>query len=245
MKKLLILGGVKDAVDLATITTQYCNLKTIYSLAGRTKNPHLPSCDTRYGGFGGVSGLIKYLEDNEIDFVVDASHPFAEGIAANTVKACNKKNIPCIKFSRPAWPSYQRNWILAESFDEAAKLLHKMGERIFLTAGSKDLEKFNIVKNKWFLVRLIEEPNRRLLLPNCKLILERGPFDLEHEKNILSSFNIDVLVTKNSGGLFPSKLIAAQELDIPIIMIHRPPLPEGIETVLTQELTLHWIEKHL
>ena len=126
MKNLLILGGTNDAAKLANNLAQYSNLKSIYSLAGRTQKPNLPSCDTRIGGFGGIEGLIDYLRDFKIDLVVDATHPFAITMSTNVTEACAKSNLPCIKFRRAPWPSNDQHWILASDYSDAAKKLSEI-----------------------------------------------------------------------------------------------------------------------
>lgn len=61
------------------------------------------------------------------------------------------------------------------------------------------------------------------------VLLARGPFTVESETALLRDRRIDVLVTKDSGGSATSaKLTAARELGLPVVVVHRPPLPEGV-----------------
>ncbi len=53
------------------------------------------------------------------------------------------------------------------------------------------------------------------------LLLQRGPFTLEHERALLRHHRIDMLITKDSGGPAP-KLDAARERGLPIVMVRRP-----------------------
>ena len=57
MKKILVLGGTRDAVSLATELSAVEGVRVIYSLAGVTREPIEPTCEVRTGGFGGVEGL--------------------------------------------------------------------------------------------------------------------------------------------------------------------------------------------
>ncbi|MGB8841583.1 MAG: precorrin-6A/cobalt-precorrin-6A reductase, partial [Aliidongia sp.] len=77
---LLILGGTAEAAALAT--TLDGRVRITNSLAGRTEHPIQLSGITRRGGFGGATGLARWLEENTIDLVVDATHPFATTISA-------------------------------------------------------------------------------------------------------------------------------------------------------------------
>ncbi len=244
MKRLLILGGTGDAANLATTTNRFGHIKTIYSLAGRTNKPKTPNCDIRIGGFGGIGGLTNYLKTNKIDLVIDATHPFANKIAAHTAKACERLNIPWVKFCRPAWKSDKIPWISSSNYLETARQVSKMGNRIFLSIGTNGLDAFSFLTNKWFLIRTIDKPIRPIPLANHHIILSRGPFKEAHERELLINFNIDVLVCKNSGGTPAAKLKAAFELDIPIVMIEKPLPPAGVEVCTIQE-TIDWLRRQI
>jgi precorrin-6A/cobalt-precorrin-6A reductase len=47
------------------------------------------------------------------------------------------------------------------------------------------------------------------------------------EEDLLRRNAITHMVCRNSGGEARAKLIAARNLGMPVIMIHRPPRPEG------------------
>ncbi|MET0415182.1 MAG: precorrin-6A/cobalt-precorrin-6A reductase, partial [Actinoplanes sp.] len=72
--RVLLLGGTAEARELAS------RVPVISSLAGRTTDPRRPAGEVRIGGFGGPDGLAAYLQDGPIAAVVDATHPFAEGM---------------------------------------------------------------------------------------------------------------------------------------------------------------------
>ena len=241
MKRLLILGGTGDATKLAREASTLPDLEVIYSLAGRTSKPNLPDCMIRISGFGGVEGLLSYLRETEIDLVVDATHPFAANMADHAGKACNENKIPRLKYCRPAWAQDVVSWISVTDYKTAAEQLQDLGERVFLSIGTKDLEAFTKLAGIWFLVRAIEQPSTPIPLENFELLLERGPFDETHEKTLLVSSQIDVLVSKNSGGKMAPKLTAAQALGIPIIMIEQPIPPTG-EVVESVGDVLEWIK---
>jgi precorrin-6A/cobalt-precorrin-6A reductase len=53
---------------------------------------------------------------------------------------------------------------------------------------------------------------------------------------------VDVVVTKDSGGhMTEAKLTAARELGLPVVLVRRPPLPDGVPTVATVEEALAWL----
>ena len=86
--RVLILGGTREARDLAAALVDEPGVAVISSLAGRVRDPALPAGETVVGGFGGIAGLRAFLRDRAIDTVVDATHPFAATISANAVAAC-------------------------------------------------------------------------------------------------------------------------------------------------------------
>ena len=81
-ERILILGGTRDARELAAMLTGRGHA-VITSLAGVTQSPELPAGEHRTGGFGGVDGMTKFIAADAISVVVDATHPFAARISAH------------------------------------------------------------------------------------------------------------------------------------------------------------------
>jgi precorrin-6A/cobalt-precorrin-6A reductase len=231
MKKILILGGTGDAVKLATKLVAIPEIEVISSLAGRTKKPLALVGQVRIGGFGGAEGLANYLQENSIDILIDATHPCAGQITNNGAIASQIANIPHLMLVRPQWEKVAGdNWIEVESVAAAARAISEEVDRVFITSGRQQLEPFlersQIYPNIWYLIRSIDPPD--LELPNSKVLLDRGPFSLEQERQLLRDYQIQAIVSKNSGGdATYAKVITARELGIPIIMVQRPAMPEG------------------
>jgi precorrin-6A/cobalt-precorrin-6A reductase len=233
MKRILILGGTREAVDLAQRLHGRDGLHVVSSLAGRTHSPHLPPGEVRVGGFGGAAGLRDYLKRERIDLIVDATHPFAERMHGNAVEANRGGGVPLLRLERPLWqPQAGDHWIMADSADHAAKLAPHHGKRAFLTTGVKDLGAFRDIETVWFLVRLVEPPDGPLPLRHSELIRGRGPFGAADEATLMRRHDIDLLISKESGGESTyGKIEAARKLEIPVIMIRRPVPARGVEIV--------------
>jgi precorrin-6A/cobalt-precorrin-6A reductase len=229
MKRLLILGGTGDGVELARQATNIPGLEVISSLAGRTIAPKSLVGAVRVGGFGGEVGLVEFLQAAQIDLVIDATHPFAAKISWNAAGAARTVGIPWLMLVRPGWERLaQDNWIEVERIEAAVGAIPASAERIFLTIGRQQLAPFASLTDKWCLVRSIDPPDASILLPPGELLLDRGPFGLEHELQLLRDYRIEAIVSKNSGGdATYAKIIAARELGIPVIMVQRPIVPEG------------------
>jgi precorrin-6A/cobalt-precorrin-6A reductase len=223
-RRILILGGTSEASQLAARLTNTTGLTVISSLAGRVSQPGMPAGIVRIGGFGGPDGLSSYLAKERIDLVIDATHPFASRISRNAELACNATQVPLIAFERPPWKPHDNDrWISAPNVQSAALLINDKHKRIFLSIGRQELGAFSDCNDAWFLIRSIDEPTVRLPA-NSKLILQRGPFDLNGERKLLRDQSINIIVSKNSGGTATyAKIEAARQLAIPIVMIDRPP----------------------
>jgi precorrin-6A/cobalt-precorrin-6A reductase len=222
---VLILGGTGEARDLASRLAGRPGLRVVSSLAGRVREPALPAGDVRIGGFGGPDGLVAFLTAEHISAVIDATHPFAEGMSANAAAACGQTGTPLLRVVRPPWrPRDGDTWHAARSLADAASLLPGLGRRVFLTTGRQGLAAFAGLRQTWFLIRCVDPPAGPMP-PQRQVILARGPYDTAAERALMREHQIDVLVTKNSGGeLTAGKLAAARDLSIAVVMVSRPEL---------------------
>ncbi len=242
MKRLSILGGTGDAVKLVSLAIDLPGLAVITSLAGRTSTPKNLVGDVRIGGFGGEAGLITYLQTEQIDLLIDATHPFAAQISRTAATAATKVGIPRLMLIRPGWTrSPEDNWIEVGSIEAAVPAIPARAERIFVTIGRQQLAPFATLTAKWCLMRSIDPPDLTIPLPPGKLLLERGPFNLERERELLREYRIQAIVSKNSGGdATYAKIIAARELGLPVIMVQRPIVPDG-EIVTDVAGAIEWL----
>ena len=224
--RALILGGTAESRELALLLLQ-SGWRVTSSLAGRVKEPKLPLGEVRIGGFGGPPGLARWLMDHEVDLVVDATHPFAEKISISAAEATRATGIPLIALHRPAWtPENYDEWIYVNDMEEAARIAERY-HHIFLTIGRQKLAPFANDSHNLYVIRSVDPPEGPLPKRH-RLILSRGPFSVQDEKQLMRDNQIDALVTKNSGGsLTYAKIVAARQLGIPVIMVQRPPLPGG------------------
>ena len=238
--KVLLLGGTGEARSLAAALAVEPGVHVVSSLAGRIPDARLPVGEVRQGGFGGTDGLVDWLRDNEVDAVVDATHPFAATMTAHAVAAARAVDVPLLVLRRPGWTSGPEDaWHWVDSADAAARLLPTLGSHAFLTIGRQGLAAF-AETGLWALARCVDPPEP---VPTwCELILDRGPYDVDGELTLMRRHQIDVMVTKDSGGPQTSaKLIAARELGVPVVVISRPPLPSGVESVDSVDRVVEWV----
>jgi precorrin-6A/cobalt-precorrin-6A reductase len=243
--RLLILGGTTEASALARHIAGRNDLDPILSLAGRTRNPIAPPISFRAGGFGGVAGLKAYLAETRIDAVIDATHPFAARMSVHAAQACGELNLPIAQFTRAPWrPVAGDRWMPVPDMAAAALALGTAPRRVLLTVGGLQLAAFAAAPQHYYVVRTIDPPEAIASLPDHRLVLARGPFALDDEIALLRDEQIDVLVTKNSGGnATEAKLTAARALGIQVIMVERPKAGDML-ALETLDAVIGWIEDH-
>ncbi len=226
-RRVLILGGTAEATTLAGRLVAAGGWAVTTSLAGRTGRPAPVPGALRIGGFGGVEGLTRHLIDEDVALLIDATHPFAAQMAANAAAAATRAGVPRIKLLRPAWhPRPGDDWIdVADTLSAARVLAGLPRGPAFLTIGRKDLAPF-AATGRPLVIRSIEDPGP---VPTGTIVLAaRGPFDIGAETALMHAHGIAVLVTKNAGGeATAAKLAAARALSLPVVMIARPPAPDG------------------
>jgi precorrin-6A/cobalt-precorrin-6A reductase len=239
--RVLILGGTGEAAELAARVAAIPGIEAITSLAGRTREPSIPSGDYRIGGFGGVAGLASYLRQMKINLLIDATHPFATQISENAADAATEVGVPRLMLIRQPWEQVSGDrWIEVDCVPAAASLPN-LGKRVFLTVGRQELCHFADLQDIWFLMRIIDPPTPDALIPPGLILCDRGPFSLHNEREILIHHQIDTIVSKNSGGDSTyAKIIAARELGVQVVMVNRPAKPSG-EQVTDVEGALVWL----
>lgn len=190
----------------------------------------LPGAVVR-AGKNGIDARRSELQESQASAIVDATHPFATEISAQLTRLARELNIPYIRYERSCAPlagfAHQVRDIPA-----AARQAIELGKRIFLATGIEDLETFlaqpSARNRRWFL-RITPDTDSleralKLGIPRSNICAMQGPFSTEINVALWSSWNVDCVVTKESGeaGGFQSKVEAARTLGIALIVVERP-----------------------
>lgn len=212
------------------------------SYAGRTTSPRPQPVPVRIGGFGGVEGLVAYLRANAISHLVDATHPFAARMSANAVAAAKVADVPLVALTRSAWqPSGEDRWTNVADIAAAVAALDRPAARVMLALGRMHVAAFAAQPQHRYLLRFVDHPTAPPALPHYDLVVDRGPFTVAGDVQLMTTHGIDLVLCKNAGGDGAvAKLVAARMLGLPVVVIDRPVLPPRA-TVESVAAVLDWL----
>lgn len=232
---ILILGGTSLAHRLALALGDQ---DVLVSLAGVTEDAPQRPYRQRRGGFGGAEGLAQFLKVTGATALIDATHPFAAQMSRNAVVAAAQAGTPLLRLCPAPWTAFPDGWISVASLKAAASSL-PAGARVLLTVGRNSLGPFTGRRDCWFLSRGVAAAPE--IIPRGTYLQARPPFTAASESELMQTHRITHLVAKNAGGVpMRTKLDAARDLGIPIIMVERPELPV-VDTRDSIEEVLAWL----
>ena len=181
-----------------------------------------------------AEALQRCFREKHIRACVDASHPYAINASRNAMAACRAAGIGYLRYERDLTAmEYDRTYPV-HSYEEAAQTAASLGKVVFLTTGSRRLEKFTSspwLKDCRLIARVL--PTSEVLslceglgLSPGQIVAMQGPFSAELNRELFTRYGAEVIVTKNSGSLggTDAKVQAASALGLPLVVIDRPVL---------------------
>jgi precorrin-6A/cobalt-precorrin-6A reductase len=166
-------------------------------------------------------------------------------MSMNAVAACRATATPLVVFTRGPWARQEGDrWVEVATMNDAVEALGAVRRTVFLTQGRVQLAAFARVPQHRYIVRTIDRPAEIDALPDCKLILARGPFALADEMALMRSERVETLVTKNSGGRATyAKIEAARTLGVSVVIVQRP-TPADSEALHDLDAVMAWVAAH-
>lgn len=167
----------------------------------------------------------------ECDLCIDATHPYAVLVTENIKAACEAETIPYYRLKRQESVETENSdaIIKVKTTEAAIEWLSDKKGRIMLTTGSKDLHKYKVLGADRLFPRVLPTGESLRLceeaeIPHRNIIAVQGPFCEKLNIALTEQFEIDYIVTKNSGktGGFGEKITAARKCKTPIVVIERP-----------------------
>jgi precorrin-6A/cobalt-precorrin-6A reductase len=194
-----------------------------------------------------TKALVNLIQNKKITQIIDVTHPFADKISKNAIKAAQQTEISYLRFERKELKlepklTAQAKIIRAASYQVAARKAKEF-EKIFLTTGSKNINMFiNEISNyqQRLFLRIMAFPAfiKKILaagIPPANLIAAKGPFSKDFNQAMFKEYQADVIITKASGktGGLKTKIEAAAALGLTVILIERPKIdyPKVFNTV--------------
>jgi precorrin-6x reductase len=184
------------------------------------------------GGHIGASARKLELQNNGAKAIVDATHPFASKMSEQLIDLATQLNLPYLRYERTNSTIEASDIFVCSSIEDAAAKAIAIGNRIFLATGAKALEQIlgsEMASDKLWFARITADPDfiqTAIIagIPLSRICAMQGPFSAGFNEELWKQWQIDCVVTKESGdaGGFQSKLQAARKLKIPLIVIQRP-----------------------
>lgn len=233
MKKVLIFAGTTEGRKLAEILTAAgisCEISVATEYGKQMIAPN-GSCKV-HTGRKNAADMLEWMRAEKPAAVVDATHPFATEASVNIKESAGQAGVPYLRLRRSTAvsPAAEQDILYATDAAECKTILEQTEGNILLTTGSKDLHIYAVenLKERLF-VRILPAEESIMLckkqgLAGSQIIAMHGPFSKELNKALLMQYQIDVLVTKESGvqGGFPEKIEAARETGTKIVVIKNP-----------------------
>ncbi|MDR7870495.1 MAG: precorrin-6A reductase [Tissierellaceae bacterium] len=233
-----IIGGTSEARRLIERLGDFNNyILTIATEEGK----EFFDTDNLFIGRLSRDEMIDFAKDNNIDMIVDLSHPYAKIVSENARFVSEQLDIEYKRYVRKI-AVHGGEHIYLNSYEEAYEYILNIKGTIFFTTGSKNIKDFEKVRgDNRFIYRVLPALESIEL---CKksdvhmrdIVAILGPFSKEFNKSMLSTYNPDYCVMKDSGhtGGTVEKIQACKDLGIKPIIIGREE-EEGIMDLETIE----------
>lgn len=186
-----------------------------------------------FTGLPGYEARRHYIEASSAKAIVDATHPYATLISQQLIELGRQTRIPYVRYERSSRLD-TTEIELCDTIEEASARAAQLGKRIFLATGSKDLSVFlntSSTKDTLWFARVT--PDARSIdqavaagIPRSRICAMQGPFSQAFNESLWREWEIDCVVTKDSGtaGGYDAKIKAARTLGIPVLVVARPSL---------------------
>ncbi|MCR5140741.1 MAG: cobalt-precorrin-5B (C(1))-methyltransferase CbiD [Bacteroidaceae bacterium] len=245
---LLIFGGTTEG-RMAVDVCEQGAATFYYSTKGDSQQVTLHH-GVRITGAMRADDIRRFCHEHDIRLIVDAAHPFAEGLHRAVADAglpvvrleVRNDNVNDSKLSIANYPlsiaPKAPSLIKCSDFDDAVRrLCHDRPKRLLALTGVNSLSRLaaywrgggdmvaRILRREESLQKALSEG-----FPEEKLVYYEPEHTLptvEEERGLMERVGCDAIITKQSGdeGGFPAKVEAAQALGLKIYVVKPPSLP--------------------
>lgn len=247
----LLLGGTSDSTAILELLNNLGVAVTTSVVTDYGK--HLAS---KFGqpviqGRMTAEDMVAFIRENEVDEIIDSTHPFADVVSREAIRAAEMAGIPYIRYERKATLDLT-GAIVVHSTEEAISILReKAYKTIYLGTGSKTLPLFvKGLPEARIVARVLPTSEVLLACEALGMVADqidalKAPFSKECNMELIARSKAEVFVSKESGtvGGIREKIDGCLELGIDCIIISRPLVdyPQMVSTV--EELEEHLRKK--
>ena len=232
--KVWLIGGTSDSAAIATMLADL-NIRFVVTVTTITARSLYSSTVAIVVERMDRARMQFFCQQNQIQAVIDASHPYAVEVSRQAIAIATQLNLPYLRYERV---NYQASVVAQtdsflmklNSFDQLLAGDYLTKQRVFLTVGCQILPRFKSWQNRATLYARIlpkiasVETAVAAGFTGDRLIAIRPPISLETETALWQQWKISLVVTKASGkaGGEDIKHQVAKDLGIPLIVIARP-----------------------
>ncbi|MGO5073518.1 cobalt-precorrin-6A reductase [Clostridium sporogenes] len=176
--------------------------------------------------------LLNMLKENQVNILIDASHPYALEVTKNAREVSKDLNIEYVRYERPSSAEEFREnkkVVFLEEYKDLNEALKNIKGNILNTSGSRNMDKILDLK--------LENRIIHRVLPSVKVLEDcfnlgvkvedimaiKGPISKELNKAFIKDYDAKALILKDSGpqGGTKEKILACLECDIYALVIRR------------------------
>ncbi|MHB9924097.1 cobalt-precorrin-6A reductase [Clostridium botulinum] len=176
--------------------------------------------------------LSNMLKENQVNILIDASHPYALEVTKNAREVSKDLNIKYLRYERPSSAEEfkgNKKVVFLEDYKDLNEALKNIKGNILNTSGSRNMDKILDLK--------LENRIIHRVLPSVKVLEDcfnlgvkvedlmaiKGPISKELNKAFIKDYDAKALILKDSGpqGGTKEKILACLECDIYALVIRR------------------------
>lgn len=240
---ILIFGGTTEGKQAIEVLEA---LQCPFVYSTKTKVAVSDSVDYRFGALNDKS-MGQLIEDRKIKLIINCAHPFATVLHETIDQVATSHAIDVIRLEREFVARMDHHLVqYVNDYEDALDALKPyVGKSLLALSGVQSIPKlkaFWATSLTYF--RILDRDESRAiandsLFPIDQLILGLSDGTLTSEIDTIKQKDIQVILTKESGesGGLSTKIKAALECNIPIIILKKPDLPKDFQLVYSvQEL---------
>lgn len=240
---ILLLGGTTESLEVADILNEN-NISFVISVisaygaalaAQHSKNVAQVTFTTE--------NFASFCHEQQVDLILDATHPFARVISQLAIDEAQKLRIPYLRFERPNSYHQAADLKIVTSLAKACDYLREISGTVYLSTGSKTApqyaEQLGVQKLHVRVlptIRVMENLTKAGFIAS-QIDAIQGPFSTALNVELFKRAQAKAVVTKESGrqGGIQEKIAACAQLGIPCVIIRRPQIKyPRVVTTLTE-----------